>query len=519
MIQKIQNSHPAMLLLVACLLAIVTSCSKQGEYTDAIPTTATELISVNLKALAQKAGLNEAENQTTLNKLTETLKNGLGADMQQQVESFMSNPDHAGIDFSAPVYLFYASQPALQGLVAKVSNRDKLENFLQATQKEELLAGLQTADDYSFTYSEELFIAFNATTLLAIGTQSSMDIGQMCNNATQLLAQSRENSVRSQPYFAQLQEQNGDIQVLFSFESLKKLYAQYPIQQLPSHIDLNDLKFIANLAFENGRITLQGTTYTDNEALKALLEKQNQASHPTNGRFIPYFPQNTLMWMNWGIDGEKLYELLQADETLQSQIPTEENEFLKSTLSAFRNDITVGITGITMSGNPSFLAYAETSDPNLLTSLYQQSEEMNLNSYFRWSPLNENDYLLKAGTQSVYLGMRGNDLFITNDKAQYDRIGQEASPSIQACDYMADVTGQPIAVILNTEALFGLPIVKLAMGFLSPTYRAYLSAAENITYIGITGQQQTGNLFLQLKDKNTNALKQLVDLAKEFAGM
>ena len=102
---------------------------------------------------------------------------------------------------------------------------------------------------------------------------------------------------------------------------------------------------------------------------------------------------------------------------------------------------------------------------------------------------------------------------------QYNRIAQKAEPSIAGTDYATDLEGQHAAIIVNAKAVFDMPLVRMAIGFLSPEYRTYANMAENISYIGLSGQSDSGQLFLVLKDKNTNALKQLLNFIKTFIGI
>lgn len=502
-----------------CLLALITlsSCSRQQDYTNAIPADATEVLSVNLQTLAQKAGLQEGENRAALSKLTEALKTGLSVELQQQIETLMENPKNLGIDYTAPIYFFHASQA--QGMVAKISDPNKLKSFLQTAQQDELFMDLQQTGDYSYAYNERLFLAFNKTTLLALPTPSSMDIGQMHNNAKLLFSQTEENSIRLQNFFTQLQELKGDINGLIASESLRDFYLKQGITQLPEHVNLKNLKILGSLNFKNGRIELQGSIYTEDEKLKTLIEQQAQSTHPANGKYLSYFPQSTLSLLTMGIDGEKLYESLQSEKSVRDQLTPEQSAFLQTLLGAFRKDVTIGITGMSASGNLSFVAYAETNDDTILQSFSEQIVTQGLNSYLQLNCLDNGDYQLRVGSQRMYLGIRGTDVFVTNDNLQYNRIAQKAEPSIAGTDYATDLEGQHAAIIVNAKAVFDMPLVRMAIGFLSPEYRTYANMAENISYVGLSGQSDSGQLFLVLKDKNTNALKQLLNFINTFIGI
>ena len=499
------------------ILATFSSCSTRQDYTNAIPSDAKGIFSVNLQALAQKAGLQEAENRAALNKLTEALKTGLSTELQQQVENSMENPENLGIDYTAPLYFFQAGQI---GMAAKVSDRNKLENFLKATRQDELFIGPQQADNYAYAYNEKLFLAFNETTLLAFAAPSSMDIGQMNNDAKRLLAQTEENSIKQKNFFNELQTRQGDINMAITAESLYKLYPQTSILGLTGNDNLKDLTLIYNLNFENGRIEAKNNLYTENDALKHRIKEQALATpHPIEGKYLTYFPESTLILAAMNIDGEKLYQFIQNEEVISKQITPEQSALLQPLLSAFHKDVTIGITGISASGVPSFVAYAETNDENILQSLYEQMNAQGLAKQMQMKRLDNGDYQLRINPVNLFIGIRGTDLFLTNDRFQYDHIARKADPSIWEADFANDLKGQHLAFIANTEALFDLPLVQMAIGFLSPEYQTYIKMAQNISYISIGSDLEYGNMSLALKDKDTNALKQLVDFIKTFVGI
>ena len=112
------------LALMAVVVALVSACSqKKQEYTDVIPANAHTVVSINLKSLADKAGLNDKENKEVQEKLTNALKSGMNAATFQQVEMIMKDPKKSGIDVSEPLYIF-TTETFPTTIVAKVSSED-----------------------------------------------------------------------------------------------------------------------------------------------------------------------------------------------------------------------------------------------------------------------------------------------------------------------------------------------------------------------------------------------------------
>ena len=62
------------LALMAVVVALVSACSeKKFEYTNVIPANASTVVSINMKSLVDKAGLNDKENKEAQQKLTDAM--------------------------------------------------------------------------------------------------------------------------------------------------------------------------------------------------------------------------------------------------------------------------------------------------------------------------------------------------------------------------------------------------------------------------------------------------------------
>ena len=74
-------------------------------------------------------------------------------------------------------------------------------------------------------------------------------------------------------------------------------------------------------------------------------------------------------------------------------------------------------------------------------------------------------------------------------------------------------------IAVNAEAILDLPIIKMLSGFGGKEVKTYLDLANRISYLSISSEGAVSETTLCLKDKNVNALKQIVDFGKQFAGM
>ena len=69
------------------------------------------------------------------------------------------------------------------------------------------------------------------------------------------------------------------------------------------------------------------------------------------------------------------------------------------------------------------------------------------------------------------------------------------------------------------EAILDLPVVKMLVGFGGKEFKTYSDLASKVSYLSVSSEGETSETDLCLKDKDVNALKQIVDFAKQFAGM
>ena len=504
--------------LCAGLVAIVlaASCSSPVKYTNAIPAESTEIVSIDLQSLAVKAGVNDPQNAETLQKLSQTLTSGVSADAQKALETILKKPSESGIDFALPVYLFHSSETQQQGFIAAVADADKLKDMLKATQSETQMADVAEKDGYSYCYNDRSFLAFNATTMLVLPSTDTPDIARMHQQASTLLGQGEEQSASSQGAFRQMLESKGDIRVMMTASSLLQLHKDPMLMAMADSMNLQDIKYVGGLSFEPGQVAVNVSYTSDDPKAQELFEKQLKATRPIQNTFAPYFPQSTLLYFSLGVDGKELYAQLEENPQVKRSLSARNMELLGQLVSSFENDFTLGLTGLDAQGNPTILAYAETNNADLLDQLYEAGKKQGGNDLTK---LDNGDYLLTDKGLKVYMGMRGKQLIMTNDQTLYNNAGKESKPSLLETSFAKEVEGQRFATVINAEAIFALPIVKMATGLLTPKYRAMVTAAENISYLRMSSEGKTGLFVLQLKDRETNALKQIVDQVKTLTNL
>ena len=514
-------SPPLHFSVLAMLIVLISACSsKKPEYTNVIPSDASQVIAVNLKSLADKAGTKDKETKEALQKLTDALKSDMNAATFQQLEAVLKDPAKSGVDVNAPIYVFNAPSFPYTTMVAKVQSEDDLLKLLEVTEKEQIISHVAEADGYSFAQiNKRALLAFTPTTLMMVNYTGTSQLEKVKEGIPALLKQTGENSINSNTAFKKMQKQDGDINMLISPSSLLSAYAN-PLNYGISHnIDLKDLKMLGSLSFEKGKIELKVESSTENTELKALFEKQIKSTCPIENTFLKYFPKSTLALFSIGINGEEFYNVLQENEQFRNDFSITKAAEVKDLFSAFHNDLTIGLINVTMNSNPSFLAYASVKNDAPLKALYEKKSELGLKRGEDIVKLNENEYVYKSRAINIFFGIRDKQMYATNDELLYKNACKTTDPSAKETDFASSLKGKRTAFVINAEAVLDLPVIKLLVGFGGQEYSTYYSLLGNISYLEAVGNEDKATVTLQLKNKNVNALKQIVDFIKQFAGM
>lgn len=508
------------LSVLVVLIVFMAACSKTSEYTNVIPADASVVASINLKSLASKAGLNDKENEAAKQKVLEALKSGMNAATFQQLEKVMKNPGESGIDVESPFYAFSSSSFPYPTVVGKVSNEDNLHASLDVMAKEQISQPVSEADGYSFTTMNGSLLAFNSSTVMIVTVNGASQTEKAKEAITNLLKQTADNSIVKSGAFQKMEKQKSDVNFFASLASIPATYrSQTSMMGLPTEVKPEDITIVGGLNFEKGKIALKTENYTENEAVKALLKKQKESFEKVNGTFVKYFPASTLMFFNAGVKGEGLYNLLSENKEFRNTISIAKADEMKELFSSFNGDISAGLINVTMNSAPTFVLYADIKNGNALEALYKNKQSLGLKRGEDILELGKDEYVYKTKGMNIFFGIKDKKMYATNNELVYKNVDKTADKSIKEAPYASEMKGKTVFFAINTDAILELPIVKMAAGFGGQEVKTYLELANKVSFLSMSTEGEVCEMDLCLKDKDVNALKQIVDFAKQFAGM
>lgn len=507
------------LSVLTVLIVFLTACSKTSEYTNVIPADASVVASINLKSLASKAGLNDKENETAKQKVLEALKSGMNAATFQQLEKVMKNPSESGIDIESPFYVFSSSSFPYPAIVGKVSNEDNLHTSLDVMTKEQICQPVSEADGYSFTTMNGSLLAFNNSTVMIVTVNGTSQTEKAKKGITDLMKQTADNSIVKCGAFQKMEQQKSDVNFFASMKTIPATYRNQASMGLPAEVKPEDITLVGGLNFEKGKIALKSENYTENDAVKALLKKQMESFGKTNGTFAKYFPASTLMFFNVGVKGEGLYNLLSENKEFRHTVSIAKADEVKELFGSFNGDISAGLINVTRNIAPTFMLYADVKNGNALEALYKNKQSLGMKRGEDIIQLGKDEYVYKTKGMNIFFGIKDKQMYATNDELLYKNVGKAADKSIKDAPYASDMKGKNIFVAINADAILDLTVVKMVAGFGGQEVKTYIELANKVSYLSMSSEGEISEIDLCLKDKDVNALKQIVDFAKQFAGM
>jgi len=502
------------LFALVIMVAFMASCTeKSSEYTNVIPADASAVIGIHTQSLIDKSGVSNEDKQ----KLIDAMKGELNAATFQQVEKIIKDGSASGLSTKDPIYIFTSNAIPTAAAVMKVSDMDKLNKTFEVMASEQISEPATNVDGYHLVKIKgNSLCAYNESTLLIIEARNGEKI------VSDLMKQNNDESFTKSANFDQMTKKKGDINFFFTMDALPSMYKRQMNMNFGNmqDIDPRDMGVVGGLSFEKGKIALHAEVFSDNEKVKELFKKQNEISGKLNETFLANFPASTLMYMSFNLNGEKLYDMLQENKEFREGLSLDKAEKVKEVFNAFKGDISAGLINVTMSDMPTFVAYAEAKSGMALQALYESKAELGLGRSEDIVKLGDNEYVFKSRQMNVFFGYKDKYMYATNDELIYKNIGKKEDRSLKNAAYASNMKGKNQYVVIDMNAILNLPAVKMLGAMGGREAAAYIDMASKVSYFEIIGEgNNQSSMNLWLVDKDTNALKQIIDLVKQYAGV
>lgn len=279
-----------LLLIGAAFVMLLSSCSEK-EYTDVIPRGSTALMSIDL----QQTG-------------TDVLQSLLG----------LSDTQDCGIDLSAKLYLF-ESPDGNMGLVAKVSDDDKLEGIVNDLSETGVCQKVTQRKDIRFTMVKEAWMmGFDDHAVMLMGPIASAQQTQIQQQITRYLKQDERQGVTESKMFQKLDSIHSAMALVTQVAALPEQFTAPFMLGAPKTADASQVLLEAELQVQDQMLVIQGQTFSFNQQIDKDLQETVTLFRPMEGAFLNRLGTRTALSFLTNVEGKRFLPVLQQNKGLQS---------------------------------------------------------------------------------------------------------------------------------------------------------------------------------------------------------
>ncbi len=279
-----------LLLIGAAFVMLLSSCSEK-EYTDVIPRGSTALMSIDL----QQTG-------------TDVLQSLLG----------LSDTQDCGIDLSAKLYLF-ESPDGNMGLVAKVSDEDKLEGIVNDLSETGVCQKVTQRKDIRFTMVKEAWMmGFDDQAVMLMGPIVSAQQTQIQQQIGRYLKQDERQGVTESKMFQKLDSIHSAMALVTQVAALPEQFTAPFMLGAPKTADASQVLLEAELQVQDQMLVIQGQTFSFNQQIDKDLQETATLFRPMEGAFLNRLGTRTALSFLTNVEGERFLPVLQQNKGLQS---------------------------------------------------------------------------------------------------------------------------------------------------------------------------------------------------------
>ena len=495
----------AVVMLVAC-----GDAQKQGNYTNIIPTDATFLFQADLYEVAEQGGIIElaAPYRSQLAEMA-------SAEGGQFMKDIAMDFNNTGIATDEPIYGYmnFISEENIEiAAVAKVSDRAKLDKTAAYLEENIGLISVKQKDGNTIiTFDEEevpFIIGFNDCALVAYAHGKNNETVTSTSEVVALLDKAYVE--RATPFTPSASDVNVaiDYKALAEAMNLEAIMAQVPEMQEPGVQDAMNylLGCTANVDFniEDGGASLKFTMSNPSAEAKEMI---NSFYTKVNNAYIDYVTADALAAVNININDTMKAQALTALDAYVEQnsyyLSFEEKagiELVKECITAIAGDVTLSLEDInTRSGEPKAKAVASTNSPSI------------------------KGLLTMAALAVDGLSVAGDD---TKTIVAFGTTTSQVAPSATSSTWYNDLKDKVGYGVLNIKALMSKPEVRselreeLEWEMEPELVEAVMAICDLADYVAIYSDVKDGgaecsvSVELKLKERDTNLLKQIVNIVK-----
>ena len=235
--------------VLAVMVFALVSCSGD-DYLNAVPGNSVAVVSVDVAEMV-------ADGKTDVKQLS-LLKSVFGID----------DAADCGIDLASNIYLFESADGNL-GLVAKVSDKESLNDWLAKLAEKGLCTKTDERSDCRFTTIKDSWVAgFNSDAMVVVGPTIAAQQAAVRMQIVKYLDQNEDDGLKSSPFFARLDSINAPVAMVARVSALPSKFTAPFTLGAPKDADASQIVVAAGMKRNvTGCLTIEGESFSFNKGI------------------------------------------------------------------------------------------------------------------------------------------------------------------------------------------------------------------------------------------------------------
>lgn len=434
-------------LLLPLVFALL-SCSGD-DYLNAVPENSTAVVSIDLKRLAG-TGMESS-----------------GADKLKSLFQ-VDDVEDCGIDLSEKLYLFETVEGNL-GLVAKVSDRDDLDSWLEKMSASGFCKKTFKRKDCLFTVIKGSWVAgFTSDALMIIGPVLPAGQAEVCRRITEYLGQDEEMGIKSSPLSAKLDSITSPIAIVAQAAALpEKFVAPFTIGA-PKDADASQVMIAAGVEVNKGFLEITGQPFSFNANIDKSLNDAYGVFRPITDRYLECMPGDAFLGAFMNVEGSRFITLLHDNKAFQALLTGVNMAIdMDKIIKSIDGDMAV-VMPVYGGDGPSVSLAAKLGNKDFLGDVGYWKQSCPAGSSI--TDAGKDAYCYTGGGISYCFGVSGDMQYYSG------RNPEEALKSISKAsvtlpqDLRAAIKGGKLCFVVNLKALESADGSGLLHGILSPVF-------------------------------------------------
>lgn len=409
------------------MMGMVNACSGT-DYLNAVPGNSVALVSMDM------GKMNGINNQALLKALLH-----------------VSNVNTAGVDVSAPVYLFESADGNL-GLCAKVADSGDLEKTLNALATNGVCQPLKEHRDCQFTLLRNAWaVGFTDDALLVMGPITPANFSSLRSQMARYLRQSEEKGIVASRLYEQLDSIDGAMKMVARVDALpEKLMMPFTLGA-PANTEPSKIFVSARMNVEGQCLVIDGKTFSFNQQVQQAMKEASQTYRLIEGKYMSALDKDGVSAMFLNVNGNEFIRLLNGNRGFQALLAGINTAIdMNNIIKSVDGDLCITMPNATDNGFRMTMS-AQLAHSKWLSDVGYWKQSCPAGSTIRdWG---NNAYCFSDGKTSFYFGVSPDLQFYSGGSENDARMALQAVDNSASQTWKHLMEGQKMVMVMNVDAL------------------------------------------------------------------